>query len=84
MGGGLIFNKARERMRGKLPPILGGIGYGLGIWLVSYCGWVPSLGLMPHAKHDRPGRVWTMIAAHVIYGAALGAGARVFGRGGAR
>jgi uncharacterized membrane protein YagU involved in acid resistance len=46
--------------------------YGTGIWLVSYQGWVPALGIMPAASRDRRGRVATMLAAHWVYGAALG------------
>jgi hypothetical protein len=30
------------------------------------------LGILPHPKHDRPGRPAAMIAAHIIWGAALG------------
>ena len=46
--------------------------YATGIWLVSYQGWVPALGIMPAASRDRRGRVATMLAAHWVYGAALG------------
>jgi len=46
--------------------------YATGIWLVSYQGWVPALGIMPAASRDRHGRVATMVAAHWVYGAALG------------
>jgi hypothetical protein len=46
--------------------------YATGIWLVSYQGWVPALGIMPAASRDRRGRVATMLAAHWVYGATLG------------
>jgi len=46
--------------------------YGTAIWLVSYQGWVPALGIMPAASRDRRGRVATMLAAHWVYGGALG------------
>lgn len=49
-----------------------GMLYATGIWLVSYQGWVPALGIMPPASGDRRGRVVTMLAAHWVYGAALG------------
>ena len=49
-----------------------GMLYATGIWLVSYQGWVPTLGIMPPASSDRRGRVVTMLAAHWVYGAALG------------
>ena len=50
-----------------------GVLYATGIWLVSYQGWVPALGIMPPASRDRRGRVATMLVAHWVYGAALGA-----------
>ena len=54
--------------------------YATGIWLVSYQGWVPALGIMPAASRDRRGRVATMLAAHWVYGAALGVLATVLRR----
>jgi hypothetical protein len=49
-----------------------GMMYATGIWLVSYQGWVPALGILPPASSDRRGRVLTMLAAHWVYGATLG------------
>jgi hypothetical protein len=57
-----------------------GVLYATGIWLVSYQGWVPALGIMPAASQDRRGRVATMLAAHWVYGAALGVFAAVLRR----
>ena len=57
-----------------------GMIYATGIWLVSYQGWVPALGIMPPASRDRPGRVVTMLVAHWVYGAALGVLATLFRR----
>lgn len=50
-----------------------GAAYGLAVWTSAYMGWVPALGIMPRADHDRPGRPESMIAAHLVYGGALGA-----------
>lgn len=58
-----------RRLAGKLS----GITYGLGVWGVSYQGWMPAIGAMPPADEDRPGRPQAMAAVHVVYGAALGA-----------
>jgi len=49
-----------------------GVAYGLAIWLVSYKGWIPRLGILPPPARDRPGRPTVMIAAHVVYGVVLG------------
>lgn len=49
-----------------------GIVYGLGVWTASYLGLLPSLGILtPAAEHPRE-RNALMIAAHVVWGAALG------------
>ncbi|WP_367379199.1 DUF6789 family protein [Subtercola boreus] len=49
-----------------------GFGYGLLVWAVSYEGWLPLVGVLPPAHRDRPGRAWTIVAAHIIYGISLG------------
>ena len=50
-----------------------GLGYATLVWLVSYGGWVPALRIMPPPTRDRPDRQATMVAAHLVYGAVLGA-----------
>jgi Family of unknown function (DUF6789)/Protein of unknown function (DUF1440) len=60
--------------RGSMPArVAEGVGFGLLVWQVSYRGWIPRVGFMPHADHDEPGRRSTMFVAHVVYGATLGA-----------
>lgn len=53
-------------------PLLGAL-YGLGVWASAYLGWVPAAGLMPPAHEDRSDRQASMVAAHLVYGAVLGA-----------
>jgi hypothetical protein len=56
-----------------VPPVARGAAYGLGVWGVSYLGWVPRLlGALPPAEHDRRDRVAVMVAAHLLYGGVLG------------
>lgn len=70
-GMGALFGAFHQRTR--LPhPLAQATVYGLGIWLASYCGWVPALGIMPPPQRDRPGRPTAMVLAHVVYGVALG------------
>lgn len=57
--------------RDELPDVPQGVLFGMGVWTVSYKGWVPALGIMPKPKHDRPGRPASMIAAHLVFGAAM-------------
>lgn len=73
MTAGLLFAAAQRQFAWKRP-ILYGVAYGLGIWFVSYKGWVPKAGLMPSAENDRCGRVATMVASHVVFGATLASG----------
>ena len=55
------------------PKILAGMLVGIGIWLASYAGWIPALGILPPPQKDEKGRMFTMIVAHVVYGLTLGA-----------
>jgi len=53
------------------PPVVG-VPYALAVWTASYMGWVPSLRLLRPATEHPTSRNGLMIAAHVIWGAALG------------
>jgi hypothetical protein len=57
-----------------------GVAYASIVYLVSYQGWVPALRILPPASRDDPGRVSTMVAAHWVYGATLGAVAELLRR----
>ncbi|MEO8701810.1 MAG: hypothetical protein ABI867_17325 [Kofleriaceae bacterium] len=52
---------------------IGGMAFGVAVWATSYLGWIPKLGLMRYPSKDRPGRPTSMIVAHLVFGAALGA-----------
>ena len=69
--GGSVFGLLR-RVVPRAPAVPLGIGFGLGIWIVSYAGWIPALGIIRQPGADRRGRVAVMVAAHVVYGATLG------------
>jgi hypothetical protein len=51
---------------------LAGAAYAAVVWLVSYAGWIPALGILPPPHRDRPGRPRAMLAAHLVYGVVLG------------
>ena len=53
-------------------PVSSGISFGLAVWTASYLGWLPAFGSRAAATEDSPRRNATMIAAHVVWGAALG------------
>lgn len=73
----LGFGAGTGAVFGLLPParrpVLRGVLVSLGVYAGSYFGWVPVLGALPAADRDRTDRQVVMAAAHVVYGAALGA-----------
>lgn len=64
---GLLMNSQQPRTAQRLA-----MPWALAIWLVSYFGWIPALRILPPPPEDRPGRAWTMLLAHVVYGGTLG------------
>jgi hypothetical protein len=64
--------------RDVAPAAAAGVGYGLFVWAGSYLGLLPSLNLLPPATKHPPQRVALMIAAHAVWGAALGATSALF------
>ncbi len=78
---GALFALLRRMARTPGPEVLHGAGFGLGVWAVSYQGWIPALGILPPPSRDTSERPPTMIVAHLVYGAVLGG---LVGRQGAR
>lgn len=73
MAAGALFSLVLDRSRHTAGT---GTAYGLVIWLVGYEGWLPAMGILPPSHRDRRGRAATMLAAHLVYGAALAAASR--------
>ena len=61
-----------SRRRSAANPVLSGIAFGLAVWLLSYQGWVPAVGILPPAGRDRADRQLRLFCAHIVYGATLG------------
>lgn len=72
-GAGALFGVGARALPARAPRVPAGVAFGLLVWLASYAGWVPALGVLPPPGRDRPGRPVTMVLAHVVYGAVLGA-----------
>src|SRR3954447_21215860 len=68
---GLLFGALDKRS--PLPRIASGIGYGLLVWAGNYLVLLPSLGLYRSAANEPRERNLLMLAAHVVWGASLGA-----------
>ena len=49
-----------------------GVLHGLAVWGVSYLGLLPATGLYRPPEREPVGRHAMMIAAHIVWGAALG------------
>jgi hypothetical protein len=49
-----------------------GAAFGMGVWAISYAGWIPALDLLPPPHKDIRGRAWTILTAHGVYGGCLG------------
>jgi hypothetical protein len=55
-----------------LPAIRGGgIAYGLGVWALSYLGWIPAARILTPALRHPLKRNLLMIAAHIVWGMTL-------------
>jgi nucleoside-diphosphate-sugar epimerase len=52
--------------------LLSGIAYGLAVWAGGYLGVLPAMRIHGRATGQPPQRIGVMIAAHVVWGAALG------------
>lgn len=53
-------------------PLRSGMLYGLGVWTVSYLGWIPGLGILKPATRHPPERTALMVGTHLVWGLALG------------
>jgi uncharacterized membrane protein YagU involved in acid resistance len=49
----------------------GGIAYGLGVWALSYLGWIPAARILAPVYRHPLRRNLLMIAAHVVWGLSL-------------
>jgi len=56
----------------KAPAVVKGAIYGVGVWGASYLGLLPTLGVRSRAPNMPMSRNAMMIAAHIVWGAALG------------
>lgn len=66
---GLLYTGTRKVLPG--PETGRGLAYGLVVWGANYLAIMPLLHLYPPVSRDRPGRIGTMITAHLTFGLAL-------------
>jgi hypothetical protein len=70
---GAAYGGLSDRLPTGRSTLYSGVAFGLAVWAATYKVAFPPLHLMPPPERDRPGRARTMILAHVVYGAVLGA-----------
>ena len=72
MACGALFGVLHTRIRPPIPTAVHGTLFGLLIWALSYMGWVPAAGIMPHPARQNPAQAFMPLLAHVVYGSTLG------------
>ena len=60
------------RAFGVRPTVANGVAFGLAVWAGSYQALLPMVGLFPPADEQPARRNALMIAAHIVWGGALG------------
>ena len=86
VGGHLLYGAAAGALYGlvqeelELPAVAAGVAYGLVLWAAGYLGWLPAAGVLPQPWRQHPGDALTPVAAHLVYGLALGAVERLVRR----
>ena len=53
-----------------------GAVYGAAVWLASYMGWIPAVGILKPATEHPPRRNLLMVGVHLVWGAATAASLR--------
>ena len=56
-----------------------GAGAGVAVWLASYMGWIPAVGLLKPATRHPARRNLLMIVVHIVWGAATARAIREIG-----
>jgi len=67
---GSIYALFEDEMR--MRPRLKGMLMGVAVWIGSYLGWLPALGILPPANQHPRRRNVLMIVAHMVWGVTLG------------
>lgn len=55
-----------------VPDVLRGMLFALGVWGVSYLGWLPAVNILPPATQQPARRNVVLIASHLVWGSLIG------------
>jgi putative membrane protein len=72
---GVLYSLLVEKI--ALPAVMKGIIFGLIVWVASYFGLLPLLGISESGHREPMRRNLMMIAAHVVWGSATGVVANI-------
>jgi len=70
---GALYAPLAQRLRLRAPAAraAAGAAYGVGVWVLSYLGWIPALRILAPATRHPARRNALMIFAHVVWGISL-------------
>lgn len=77
---GVVYSILAPHIRGN--SILKGSLFGLGVWGLSYLGWIPAMNLRPKGTRMNSQQNAMMVLSHIVWGASLGYLEREFRRSG--
>lgn len=72
---GLLYSPLEKLV--PLPSMLKGVIFGVFVWAASYLGLLPLIGMSESGQKEPARRNLMMIAAHIVWGAAMGAVAKL-------
>lgn len=53
-------------------PVVRGMGFGLVVWAISYCGWLPAFGMDASATREPAPRNALTVVSHLVWGGITG------------
>src|SRR5690606_17615601 len=53
-------------------PVINGMCFGLFVWAMSYCGWLPAMGMDASATREPAQRNALTLLAHLLWGGTTG------------
>jgi uncharacterized membrane protein YagU involved in acid resistance len=68
---GAVYSLVASRSRKH--PIAQGMVFGVGVWTVSYSGWIPAAGILRFPTEESKRYVFLEVMAHLVWGGFLGA-----------
>ena len=65
---GSVYGLTRSKLRFMPPPLMGA-AFALGVWALSFEGWIPALGIKEKTSSKLPQKWFVPIMGHMVYGA---------------